>query len=89
MLEEPCKILMINANETERRAVRRALEAAEFAVEWVEVETCDLAIARLEQQQFDCILLDYGRPSDAGPAQLQQLQQARSRRVNRQPLPSP
>ncbi len=74
-MEETVKILVVDDDEVDRMAVRRALKAAGLQMELSETDGCAGAIAALQQQQFDCVLLDYLLPDGNG---LNLIQQVRS-----------
>ena len=72
-MEETVKILVVDDDEVDRMAVRRALKAAGVQMELSEVSNCARAIATLQQQQFDCVLLDYRLPDGDGLSLVQQV----------------
>lgn len=72
-MEETVKILVVDDDEVDRMAVRRALKAAGVQMELSETEGCAGAIAALQQQQFDCVLLDYLLPDGDGLSLIQQV----------------
>jgi len=74
-MEETVKILVVDDDEVDRMAVRRALKAAGLQMELSQTDSCAGAIAALQQQQFDCVLLDYFLPDGDG---LNLIQQVRS-----------
>jgi CheY-like chemotaxis protein len=53
-MEETVKILVVDDDEVDRIAVRRALVAAGVKMDLSETTGCAEAIALLQQQQFDC-----------------------------------
>jgi PAS domain S-box-containing protein len=61
-MEETVKILVVDDDEIDRMAVRRALKAAGVQMELLEVGDCAGAIAVLQQQAFDFVFLDYHLP---------------------------
>lgn len=65
-MEEIFKILLIDDDEVDRMAVRRALKSANIKVEIVEVTNCKSAIDILQKQAFDCALIDYFLPDGNG-----------------------
>lgn len=65
-MEEILKILVVDDDEVDRIAVRRALKAADFQIELTEVSTCTAAIAVLQNQQFDCVFIDFRLPDGDG-----------------------
>ena len=72
-MEETFKILVVDDDEVDRMAVRRALKAAGVQMELSEVGDCAGAIATLQQQPFDCVFLDYRLPDGDGLTLVQQL----------------
>ncbi len=66
-MESVLKILVVDDDAIDRMAVRRALQRAgiELAA-FVEAETCAGAIAQLEQDHFDCAIVDYRLPDGDG-----------------------
>jgi len=77
-MEETVKILVVDDDEVDRMAVRRALKAAGVQMDLSEVRDCQAAITALQQQQFDCVFLDYRLPDGDG---LSLVQQVRSLRI--------
>ncbi|HEY9748746.1 MAG TPA: PAS domain S-box protein, partial [Allocoleopsis sp.] len=65
-MKEILKILVVDDDEVDRIAVRRALRAAGLSLELSEVGSYKEAIALLQQQSFDCALLDYRLPDGDG-----------------------
>lgn len=72
-MEETVKILVVDDDEVDRMAVRRALKSAGVAMELTEVSDCANAIASLQQFTFDCIFLDYLLPDGDGLNLVQQI----------------
>lgn len=72
-MEETVKILVVDDDEVDRMAVRRALKAAGVQMELSEVSDCAGAIATLQQQKFDCVFLDYRLPDGDGLTLVQQV----------------
>ncbi len=72
-MEETVTILMIDDDEVDRMAVRRALNAAGIKMNWSESHDCVGAIATLQQQEFDCVFLDYRLPDGDGLSLVQQI----------------
>ncbi len=67
-MESPIRILIVDDDEVDRMAVRRALLKAGVSIISTEAETCAEAIALLEDKVFDCTFLDYGLPDQSGLA---------------------
>jgi two-component system, sensor histidine kinase and response regulator len=72
-MEEPLKILIVDDDQVDRMAVRRALNRA--GIPMLMREACDgeTMMQALQSQPFDCIFLDYQLPGQDGLALLQQL----------------
>jgi two-component system, sensor histidine kinase and response regulator len=67
-VKTPIRILIVDDDEVDRMAVRRALLKAGVSLISMEAETCADAIALLEDHVFDCTFLDYGLPDQSGLA---------------------
>ncbi|MBW4577870.1 MAG: PAS domain-containing protein [Aphanothece sp. CMT-3BRIN-NPC111] len=61
-MEDILKILVVEDDEVDRMAVRRALKSAGVQMQLSEVEDCARAIAALGEQSFDCVFIDYRLP---------------------------
>ncbi|NHC36261.1 PAS domain S-box protein [Scytonema millei VB511283] len=72
-MEEAVKILVVDDDEVDRMAVRRALVTAGVKMDLSEANGCAEAIAQLQQQQFDCVFLDYRLPDGDGLSLVQQI----------------
>lgn len=72
-MEETVKILVVDDDEVDCMAVRRALKAAGVQMELLEVGDCAGAITTLQQQEFDCVFLDYRLPDGDGLALVQEV----------------
>lgn len=72
-MEELLKILLIDDDEADRMAVRRALKKADLTIELVEAEDARTAIAILQDTNCDCIFLDYLLPDLDGLDLVKQL----------------
>jgi CheY-like chemotaxis protein len=71
--QELLKILIIDDDQVDRLAVRRALTQTDFQIAFTEAAGYDEAIAIFEfqikhKQGFDCIFLDYQLPGRDGAA---------------------
>ncbi|MFS8066122.1 MAG: ATP-binding protein [Byssovorax sp.] len=60
------KLLLVDDDAVDRRAVRRALAAAKLPVEITEAVDADAAFAAVAEHGFDCILLDLRLPGRDG-----------------------
>lgn len=65
-MNDVLKILIVDDDEVDRMAVRRALSKAGFEMEIVEAEDISTALATLNNLQFDCAFLDYRLPDGDG-----------------------
>ncbi len=72
-MEEIVKILVVDDDEVDRMAVQRALKAAGVQMELSQANDCAEAITALQQQQFDCVFLDYRLPDGNGLSLVQQV----------------
>lgn len=72
-MEETLKILVVDDDEVDRLAVRRALKSAGLSVDLLEAGDYASAIATLEKAELDCIFLDYRLPDKDGLALVQDL----------------
>lgn len=72
-MEETVTILMVDDDEVDRMAVCRALKSAGIKMNWSESNNCASAIALLQQQEFDCVFLDYRLPDGDGLSLVQQI----------------
>jgi signal transduction histidine kinase len=66
MADKGLKILVVDDDDVDRMAVRRALKASGLEVSVTEAEDARSAIARLSKEHFDCTLLDYRMPGSDG-----------------------
>ncbi|NJM95856.1 MAG: response regulator [Phormidesmis sp. RL_2_1] len=64
--EETLNILIVDDDEVDRMALRRALKATDFQVSCAEVSDCDSALEALAHVNYDCIFLDYNLPGKNG-----------------------
>jgi signal transduction histidine kinase len=67
----PLRILIVDDDEVDRMAVRRAIKNAEIQIEVHEAETCADAVRTLKAEPFDCVFLDYRLPDQDGLALVQ------------------
>ncbi len=74
-MDELLKILIVDDDEVDRMAVRRALNQAGMQICFTEAENFTTAIATIETTVFDCIFLDYGLPDQTGLALVQAVRQ--------------
>ena len=66
MADQGLKILVVDDDEVDRMAVRRALKGTGLEVAVTEAEDAEAALRLLEKQAFDCTLLDYRMPGSDG-----------------------
>ncbi|NEQ29240.1 MAG: response regulator, partial [Microcoleus sp. SIO2G3] len=78
-MEEIIKILVVEDDEVDRMAVRRSLKTAGISVEMSTAVDCKSAIATLDQENFDCVLLDYRLPDGDGLALVQEVRSTGSK----------
>ncbi len=72
-MEEKLKILVVDDDEVDRMALRRALTKASFEIELSEVGDAKSAITALSSNFYDCIFLDYRLPDQDGLTLIQKL----------------
>jgi two-component system, sensor histidine kinase and response regulator len=65
-MEETLRILIVDDDEVDRMAVRRALMQSDLSLVLTEATTYAQAITLLETNLFDCTFLDYGLPDQNG-----------------------
>jgi signal transduction histidine kinase len=78
-MDELLSVLVVDDDEVDRMAVRRALNRADMEISFTEVENFTAAIAILDTRSFDCVLLDYGLPDCTGQALVQAIRQISSK----------
>jgi two-component system, sensor histidine kinase and response regulator len=66
MEEQTLQILIVDDDEIDRMAVRRALLKSGISIELAEAATCAEAIVLLETHRYDCAFIDYGLPDRNG-----------------------
>jgi two-component system, sensor histidine kinase and response regulator len=66
MEEQPLQILIVDDDEIDRMAVRRALLKSGIPIAITEAATCAEAMALLAANRYDCAFLDYGLPDGNG-----------------------
>lgn len=67
------RILLVDDDEIDRRICRRALARVRPQPEFVDAETAEEALQRIETQHIDCVLLDYRLPDMDGLDLLERL----------------
>lgn len=72
-MKETIKILLVEDDEVDRMAVSRALKTTALSADIVAAIDCQSAIAILNQQRFDCVLMDYRLPDGDGLQLVQQI----------------
>jgi two-component system, sensor histidine kinase and response regulator len=65
-MAEDIKILLVDDDEIDRMMVRRALKSASFTVQIAEAQNCAETLAAIQQNTYDCALLDYRLPDGDG-----------------------
>ncbi|MEO8193052.1 MAG: ATP-binding protein [Gemmatimonadales bacterium] len=66
MVKNGLKILVVDDDDVDRMAVRRALKASGMEADITEAQNAEDALGRLEAEHFDCTLLDYRMPGSDG-----------------------
>ena len=66
MAEHGLKILVVDDDDVDRMAVRRALKSSGLEASVTEAEDAESALRRLGREHFDCTLLDYRMPGSDG-----------------------
>jgi signal transduction histidine kinase len=74
-MEEIYRVLVVDDDEVDRMAVRRALKTAGVQTDLTEATTSAEAIATLQDNAFDCVFLDYRLPDKDGLALVQEIHQ--------------
>jgi two-component system, sensor histidine kinase and response regulator len=65
-MKQTLRILIVDDDEVDRMAVRRALKGDELSLNISEAADCATALAKVRQQSFDCIFVDYRLPDGDG-----------------------
>jgi signal transduction histidine kinase/DNA-binding NarL/FixJ family response regulator len=73
-MESNLKLLIVDDSAVDRLVICQALQLAGIEFPAVEVESRAVAIAALESEGFDCVLVDAGLPNDDGFKLLQTIQ---------------
>jgi signal transduction histidine kinase/CheY-like chemotaxis protein len=74
-MEEHLTILVVDDDTVDRMAVRRSLRGSGLNLTIVEAESGIAALSAIEQQAFDCVLLDYRLPDIDGLAVLRTIRE--------------
>jgi signal transduction histidine kinase/DNA-binding NarL/FixJ family response regulator len=64
--KHPLRLLLVDDDEIDRMAVRRALRTAEMGIEITEANTVAEATALIGEGSFDCAVVDYNLPDGDG-----------------------
>lgn len=72
-MKDAIKILLVEDDEVDRMAVSRSLKTTGLSADIVAAIDCQSAIATLNQQSFDCVLMDYRLPDGDGLQLVQQI----------------
>ncbi len=72
-MEETLNILIIDDDEVDRMAVSRALKAAKVRMKLSEASDYSEAVQILENNDFDCIFVDYLLPGKDGLVVVQEI----------------
>lgn len=73
LLPERISVLVVDDDQLDRMAVRRALQTLDIVVAVTEVDNSQAAFDRFAYESFDCILLDYRLPPTDGLVVLREL----------------
>ncbi|GFE68647.1 hybrid sensor histidine kinase/response regulator [Chroococcus sp. FPU101] len=71
-MNQTLRILIVDDDEVDRMAVRRALKVDGLSLKISEAGDCATAIAQVDQHPFDCIFVDYRLPDSDGLALVKQ-----------------
>jgi len=74
-MEQKLRILIVDDEEIDRIAVRRALKQSDLPIFFTEARDYSEAIATLEDQEFDCIFVDFNLPDRDGLALVESIHQ--------------
>lgn len=74
--DEPLRVLIVDDDQTDCQAARRALQRAGMTVQVDEVATCAAALDALSRAPYDCLFLDFQLPDGDGLHLLRQMQEA-------------
>jgi signal transduction histidine kinase/DNA-binding NarL/FixJ family response regulator len=74
-MESNLKLLVVDDSAVDRMVITQALQLAGIEFPAVEVESRAVAIAALESEGFDCVVIDAGLPNDDALALVRQIQQ--------------
>lgn len=77
-MDTPLRILVVDDDEVDRMAVRRALKASGVEAIITEADSAERALRYLESGWYDCALLDYRMPGSDG---LEMVRKARARSI--------
>lgn len=69
-------VLLVDDDEVDRMAVRRALRGSDLTVDITEATSAKAARQHLSLSRFDCVLLDFRLPEQNGLSLVRQLRQA-------------
>ncbi|MEL6224434.1 MAG: ATP-binding protein [Cyanobacteria bacterium J06627_8] len=75
-MEKTLRLLVVDDDEVDRIALRRALKRAGLPFELTEINNADSAIQQLDAEPFDCAFLDYQLPGYDGLTLLTQLRES-------------
>ncbi len=75
VLQDPLEILIIDDDEVDRMALKRALKGTDFMVSISEASDAEDALQNLQETEFSCIFLDYNLPGKSGLDLAKQIRQ--------------
>lgn len=79
-MTSPLHLLLVEDDELDRIAVRRALRKTDLGFELAEAETASAAVAAFDNAAFDCVILDYQLPDGNAVSLLHRLESLPSQR---------
>jgi two-component system, sensor histidine kinase and response regulator len=74
-MEQKLRILIVDDEETDRIAIRRALKSSDLEILFTEARDYGEAIANLDEQTYDCIFIDFNLPDRDGLALVESIHQ--------------
>ncbi|MGB5913771.1 MAG: response regulator, partial [Phormidesmis sp.] len=66
VLRDPLEILIVDDDEVDRMALKRALKGTGFVVSMSEATDAESALKSLREGEFNCVFLDYNLPGRNG-----------------------
>ncbi|MGB7485606.1 MAG: ATP-binding protein [Phormidesmis sp.] len=75
VLRDPLEILIVDDDEVDRMALKRALKGTGFVVSMSEANDAESALKSLREGEFNCVFLDYNLPGRNGLELAKQIRQ--------------